>query len=110
MFIKMPHNDYSCRVLAIYYDRMQRIYMVYPEKGYNGISAVGEEDNGPLVTDPKVEDMVLVKSGIGEDIFLNQYIYDAGIYEGMVEHETEEMENFHELCRLNNIELFRYLD
>lgn len=91
MHIKLQGRDDSIEVLGIYWVKGKKYYWIIPYEGYQGFSAVSEDEC--RVTDSFMpRDMVVYEYDDGSESILHWAAHD--LLEDLVEHDARAMTEF----------------
>ncbi len=105
MFIRNDKFECVSKVLCYYFINEVQ-HFIFIENRYSSGTIVGAEDDS-IIVDHSIEDFVEVKNSFGKTIFIDKYIFEADIYDEMIDHQPEAMKKFWELCEEHNVEVFR---
>lgn len=107
MKIKEFGRNKDVAVLAMYWaeyrGKNQRLYMVVPYAGYEGLITVSEDECE--LTDPSIDGYRLTKAysngAVMGDLIVLAVIQDHGLLDRMIDHEPEAIAEFNGLMRVH---------
>lgn len=102
MNIRELSRDNEVSVLAMYWaeyqGRMQKLFLVIPYDGYEGVTAVSESECE--ITNSSLDGFKLVKGASQKDMLVREIVLEDNLLDQMIEHNPVAMAKFREKVAL----------